>query len=123
MNELFRVEKLEEITKEHFALACVAAMSEDEELKGLLGVPCGSDYLLYQGKGKSSVKVRNWSRMLELHVVSESGTWLVSSHIDGRGIDGVIDEAYRQLESAMPYIKKQCKKEVQRRWKGNKHHL
>ena len=35
MNELFRVDSLDEITYEHFEMACVAAMSESEELKGL----------------------------------------------------------------------------------------
>lgn len=105
MNKAFLVETLNEITEKHFKATCVAAMSDSEELKGLLGVPCGDDFYLYEGRDKALVYVRNWSRMLSLHIVSESGTWLVSSHIEGRGVDGILEEAWRQFLVAKPYIK------------------
>ena len=54
MNELFRVDSLDEITYDHFEMACIAAMSESEELKGLLGVPCGSDYFALPRKRQGS---------------------------------------------------------------------
>ena len=50
MNELFKVDKLDDLTREHFSMACVAAMTEEEELRGLLGVPCGDEYLLWAEK-------------------------------------------------------------------------
>ena len=108
MNELFRVDSLDEITEEHFEMACVAAMSEQEELKGLLGVPCGDDYLLYLGKDKAMITVRNWSHMLSLHITSRSGIWLTCDHIEGMGVDGVIAEEYRRFLVAKPYINKKC---------------
>lgn len=104
-NDLFLVERLNDITFEHFKTACIACMAENEELRGLLGVPCGSDYNLYNGKGKAHVHVRNWSHMLSLHVVSESGRWLVSAHYDGMGVDGTIDAAWADFERVRPYIK------------------
>lgn len=110
MNEIFKVDSIAEITKEHFTMACVAAMAQEEELKGMLGVPCGDDFLLYSGPGKSIVEVRNWSHMLSLHVVSKSGKWIVSSHIEGMGAEGVIEEAWRQFESARPYIKTEARR-------------
>lgn len=110
MNELFRVESICEITFQHFKLACIACMAESEELRGLLGVPCGSDFVLYEGKGEATVKVCNWSHMLSLHVVSESGTWLTSAHFDGMGVDGTIDAAWKLFETVKPYIKKKAKR-------------
>ena len=110
MNELFRVDSLDEITYDHFEMACIAAMSESEELKGLLGVPCGTDYLLYQGKGKAQITVRNWSHMLSLHITSRSGLWLTCDHIEGMGVNGVIEEAYRRFEVAKPYINKNAER-------------
>lgn len=110
MNELFRVDSLDEITYDHFEMACVAAMSQSPESIGLLGVPCSDDYVLYEGKGESYVDVRNWSNMLSLHVVSKSGTWLCSDHIEGMGIDGTIKEAYRRFEVVKPFINKNCQK-------------
>lgn len=110
-NEMFRVDSLEELTQEHFSMACIAAMADKEELKGLLGVPCSaSEFVLYEGPGESFVEVRNWSHMLSLHIVSKSGRWLVSSHIDGMGVRQVIGEAYRQFEQAKKFIKKDCKR-------------
>ena len=110
MNELFRVDSLDEITHEHFTMACVAAMSETEELVGLLGVPCGSDYILYEGKDKALVYVRNWSHMLTLFIQSRNGTWLTSDHIEGMGIEAVINEAYRRFITAKPYINTNCER-------------
>lgn len=110
-NEIFKVDSLGEITLEHFSMACIAAMSDEEELKGLLGVPCSaSEFVLYEGPGDAFVKIRNWSHMLSLHIVSKSGRWLVSSHIDGMGVRQVIGEAYRQFEQAKKFIKKDCKR-------------
>ena len=105
MNDIFLKDSLDEITEKHFKATCVAAMSDQPELKGLLGVPCGDDYYLYSGKGKSLVYVSNWSNMLSLHIVTEGGTWLVSSHIDGRSVEEVLEEAWRQFLSAKPFIK------------------
>ena len=109
-NELFLVDSLNEITYEHFKTACVACMAEEEELRGILGIPCGGEYTLYIGKGKALVKVRNWSSMLELHVVSESGTWLVCAHIDGMGVEGTIDMAWKMFEAVKPFIKTKAEK-------------
>ena len=36
-NELFRVDSLDEITREHFGMTCVAAMRAQPEIRGLLG--------------------------------------------------------------------------------------
>ena len=113
INEQFRVETLDEITKEHFEMACIAAMSEDEELCGLLGVPCSSEFVLYEGRGNAIVRVRNWSRHLSLHIVSRNGTWLNSDHIDGMGIEETIAEAYRRFLVAKPYINKECERAFQ----------
>lgn len=110
MNELFKVDKLDDLTREHFSMACVAAMTEEEELRGLLGVPCGDDYLLWAGEGSAKVEVRNWSRMLTLFIVSKNGTWLTSDHIDGMGAEAVIDEAYRRFTVAKPYIEHELEK-------------
>lgn len=110
MNELFRVESICEITFQHFKLACIACMAESEELRGLMGVPCGSDFILYEGKGEAHVHVRNWSHMLSLHVVSESGTWLASAHFDGMGVDGTIDAAWNMFETVKPLIKTKAKR-------------
>lgn len=110
MNETFLVDSLNDITEEHFKAACVAAMSTDEELRGLLGVPCGEDMALYYGKDEALVYVRNWSHMLTLFIRTESGTWLDSSHIDGMGVEGVLDEAWRRFCVAKPYIKKRPEK-------------
>ena len=109
-NEIFKVDSLNEITKEHFKMACVAAMSEQPELRGILGVPGSDDYILYAGEGQALVNVRNWSRMLTLLIVSKNGTWLTSDHIDGMGCEEVIDEAYRRFKTAKPYIEKELSK-------------
>jgi len=109
-NDTFLVHDLSEITFKHFRMACIACMAQDRELCGLLAIPCSDDYFLYRGNDEACVKVRNWSNMLELHIVSESGTWLVSSHIDGRGVNGVVDEAYRKYRSALPYIEQKVTK-------------
>lgn len=109
-NDLFRVDSIDEITFEYFKTACIACMSEEEELAGLLGVPCGSDFILYEGKGKAHIHVRNWSHMLSLHVVSESGTWLVSSHFDGMGVDGTIEAAWTMFNIAKPLIRKKTER-------------
>lgn len=106
MNDLFKVDSLNDITPEHFKLACIAAMAQPEEIKCLLGIPTGDDFVLYEGKNKAYVYVRNWSGMLTLFIQSENGTWLTSDHIEGMGIDGVIDEAYRRFTVAKPFIKK-----------------
>lgn len=107
MNELFKVDKLSKITRKHFRMACFAAMNGCAELKGLLGVPCGDDYILYSGEGKATVQVRNYSGMLALHIVSKNGTWLISGYIDGMDAKNVIREAYRQFRRARPYIDKE----------------
>lgn len=113
-NEAFKVDSLDEITQEHFTMACVAAMAEEEEGFGILGAPCGcSEYILYEGPGESLVQLRNWSHMLSLHIVSKSGKWLVSSHIEGMGVRQVIGEAYRQFCQAKPFIRKDCERAFQ----------
>lgn len=113
-SEAFKVDSLGEITLDHFSMACVAAMAEEEEDRGILGVPCGcSEYILYEGPGKSLVQLRNWSHMLSLHIVSKSGKWLVSSHIEGMGVRQVIGEAYRQFCQAKPFIRKDCERAFQ----------
>lgn len=109
-NETFKVDSLNEITKRHFKMACVAAMSEQPELRGILGVPGSDDYILYAGEEQALVSVRNWSRMLTLLIVSKNGTWLTSDHIDGMGCKKVIDEAYRRFKTAKPYIEKELSK-------------
>ena len=110
MNDLFKVDKLDDITREHFGMACVAAMSEKEELRGLLGIPTSSEYTLWTDGGKAKVEIRNWSRMLSMLIVSKNGTWLTSDHIDGMEAEAVIDEAYRRFMAAKPYIEKDLEK-------------
>lgn len=128
MNELFKVDRLDDITREHFGMACVAAMSEEEELRGLLGIPTSSEYTLWTDGGKAKVEIRNWSRMLSMLIVSKNGTWLNSDHIDGMGAEAVIDEAYRRFMVAKPYIEKdlerafsagKLKEGAERRWVDN----
>ena len=103
-DELFKVNDLNHLTFKHFKIACIAAMAQPEELKGIIGMPCGAEYLLYRGEGKSLITVRNWGHMLSLHIQSASGIWIASDHIEGMGLDGVIQEAYRRVMVAKPYI-------------------
>ena len=109
-NELFRVDSLDEITREHFGMTCVAAMRAQPEIRGLVGIESGDDFVLWRGEGFSSVQVRNWSGMLTLLIISKNGTWLTSDHIEGMGSEAVIDEAYRRFEVARPYINKELHK-------------
>ena len=109
-NEWFRVDSLDEITREHFGMTCVAAMRAQPEIRGLLGIESGDDFVLWRGEGFSSVQVRNWSGMLTLLIISKNGTWLTSDHIEGMGGEAVIDEAYRRFEVARPYINKELPK-------------
>lgn len=104
MSEIFKVETLDEITSEHFKAACVAAMAEEAEMKGLLGVPVSGEYVIWKGKEKGKVKVRNYCHMLELIVAAENGFWLTEGCIDGMGAEAVLDEAYRRFLIAKPYI-------------------
>lgn len=107
MNEFFRVSSLDEITKEHFAKACAAVMEAEEKPQGKFKVPCGEDYLLWEGEGMALVQLCNWCHMLTLLIVSKNGTWLTSDHIDGMGSEAVIDEAYRRFMAAKPYIEQE----------------
>ena len=109
MNKLYKVDKLDDLSREHFGMACTAAMAEEAELRGLLEVPCGDDYLLWSGKGSARVEVSNWNRMLTLFVVSKNGTWLTSDHINGMDAEAVIDEAYRRFTVAKPYIEQELR--------------
>lgn len=109
-NELFRMDSLNEITREHFGMACVAAMSTQPEIRCLLGIESSDDFTLWRGEGSAKVQVRNWGGMLTLLIVSKNGTWLTSDHIEGMGGEAVIDEAYRRFEVAKPYIKKELHK-------------
>lgn len=105
MNETFLCDSLDEITEEHFKSACVVAMSSEEILKGLLEVNCSDEFVLYIGKEEALVYVRNWSGMLSLFIRSESGTWIDSSHIDGMGVDGVLEEAWQRFLTAKTFVK------------------
>lgn len=98
------VENLDDITERLFKMACLEAMQKSIVEKGLLKVPCTEEVVIYQ-LGDELVQVRAWSKMLSLFIVSASGTWLVDSHIDGRGAVGNINEAWRQFEAARPYIR------------------
>jgi hypothetical protein len=44
--------------------------------------------------------------MLSLHIVSEGGTWLESSHIEGPDAEEVLDEAWKHFQRARPFITK-----------------
>lgn len=105
-NEAFKVKRLKDITEDHFKMACVAAMTEKQEIRCFAGIPSSNEYTLYEGKGKSLVQVRSWSGMLSLHIVSAGGTWLESCHIDGPGAEEVLDEAWRIFLRAKPMINK-----------------
>lgn len=105
-NEMFRCRRLKDITEDHFKMACVAAMTEKQEIRCFAGIPTSNDYTLYSGRGKSLVEVRSWSGMLTLHIVSEGGTWLDSGHVDGPGAEEVLDEAWRRFLRAKPHIHK-----------------
>ena len=97
------VDNLDDITETVFKMACLEAMQRPIVEKGLLRVPCTNEIVIYQS-GYELVKVRAWSKMLSLFISGASGTWLVDSHIDGRGAVGNINEAWRQFQSAKPYI-------------------
>lgn len=105
-NEVFRVRRLKDITEDHFKMACVAAMTEKQEIRCFAGIPSSNEYVLYAEKGKSLVQIRSWSGMLSLHIVSEGGTWIDSSHIEGPGAEEVLDEAWRRFLRAKPFINK-----------------
>ena len=105
-NEAFKVRRLRDITEEQFKMACVAAMTEKQEIRCFAGIPSSNDFILWQGKKKGLVQVRSWSGMLSLFIVSEGGAWLTSSHIDGPGAEEVLEEAWRQFLRAKPFISK-----------------
>lgn len=48
--------------------------------------------------------------MLSLHITSRSGIWLTCDHIDGMGINGCIEEAYRRFEVAKSFINKNAER-------------
>ncbi len=108
--EPFLVEKLDDITKDHFAAALLAAMADPTTMQGLLGIPCGSEFDLFHGKEKAVVRLRNWSNMIDMLITSESGNWLVSAHIDGLGIEGVIEAAWQNFLMVKPYIETHSEK-------------
>lgn len=103
MNNLFKVDKLNEISEKHFKMACVTAMSEKETLKGSIAVPCSNEYVLYS-KEKASVIIKNWSNLLTLSITSINGTTLLLDHINGMGVREVLEEAYRRFLVVKPYI-------------------
>ncbi len=105
-NTIFKVNRLKDITEELFKMACVAAMTEKTEVRCLAGFPSSNDFILYEGRKNAIVKVRNWSGMLTLHIVSEGGTWIESSHIEGPDPEEVLDEAWKHFKRAKPFITK-----------------
>lgn len=105
-NTVFKVNRLKDLTEDLFKMACVAAMTEKTEIRCFAGIPTSSEFILWEGRKKGLVQVRSWSGMLSLLIVSEGGTWLESSHIEGPDAEEVLDEAWKHFQRARPFITK-----------------
>lgn len=105
-NTVFKVNRLKDLTEDHFKMACMAAMTEKTEIRCFAGISTSSDLILYEGRKKARVEVSSWSGMLTLFIVSEGGTWIESSHIEGPDAEEVLDEAWKHYQRARPFITK-----------------
>lgn len=97
------VENLDEITESLFKSMCIAAMTAENHPVGWMQNQATREIVIYEN-GDARVQVRSWCNMIDLLIMSTSGKWLCSSHIEGMGAVGVLEEAWRQFLVCKPYI-------------------